>query len=85
MNRWLVLGGNFFVMVVSIVSAIRVEEIEMKVLLISSALVSLILAISNIWSSKKMDEKIQKLEDDQFSVTYNEEEEAFYFEKGKRE
>ena len=84
MNRWLVLGGNFFVMVVSIFSAIRVEEIEMKVLLITSALVSLILAISNIWNSKKMDEKIQKLEDDQLSVSYNEEEETFYLEEGKR-
>ena len=83
MNRWLVLGGNFFVMVVSIFSAIRVEEIEMKVLLITSALVSLILAISNIWNSKKMDEKIQKLEDDQLSVSYNEEEETFYLEEGK--
>ena len=85
MNRWLVLGGNFFVMVVSIVSAIRVEEIVMKVFLITSALVSLILAISNIWNSKKMDEKIQKLEDDQLSVSYNEEEETFYLEEGKRE
>ena len=83
MNRWLVLGGNFFVMVVSIFSAIRVEEIVMKVFLITSALVSLILAISNIWISKRMDEKIQKLEDDQLSVSYNEEEETFYLEEGK--
>ncbi len=64
MNKWIALVGHMLVTVVSVISAFRVEEEVYKVLLILSAIVSLILAVSRIVSSRRMEEKIKKLEEE---------------------
>lgn len=63
-NKWIALGGYVFVAVVSVIAALRMEENIIKVLLALSALMSLILAVSRIVSSKRMEEKIRKLEEE---------------------
>lgn len=62
MNKWIALVGYVFVTVVSMISAFRVEERDIMELLLLSALVSLVLAVSRIVGSKRMEEKIRKLE-----------------------
>ena len=63
-NKWIVLGGYVFVAVVSVIAALRMEENVIKVLLVLSALLSLVLAVLRIVSSKRMEEKIRKLEEE---------------------
>ena len=62
--RRIALVGYVFVAVVSVIAALRMEENVIKVLLVLSALVSLVLAFSRIVSSKRMEEKIRKLEEE---------------------
>lgn len=64
MNKWIALVGYVFVTVVSMISAFRVEERDIMELLLLSALVSLVLAVSRIVGSKRMEEKIRKLEEE---------------------
>lgn len=64
MNKWIALVGYVFVTVVSVIAALRMEENVIKVLLILSALVSLVLAVSRIVSSRRMAKRIQKLEEE---------------------
>lgn len=79
---WLSLAGFIFIASVSVAGAFRIEGTAWRVLLIMSAVVSLILAIARMQKNKRMAKKIQKLEENQLSVRYDEEKEALYFEKG---
>ena len=79
---WLSMAGYVFVAGVSATGAFRVEGTTWQVLLIMSAVISLILAISRILKNKSMAKKIQTLEENQLSVRYDKEKEALCFEKG---
>ena len=79
---WLSLSGFVFIACVSIAGAFRIEGTAWRVLLIMSAVVSLILAITRMMKNKRMAKKIQKLEENQLSVRYDEEKEMLCFEKG---
>lgn len=82
MKHWLMLAGHVFVASVSVIGAFRIEGSSWQVLLILSSIVTLVLAITRMQSSKKMAEKIGTLEENQLSVRYDKEKEALYFEKG---
>lgn len=69
------LAGYVFVTVVSVISALSMEDPIGKVLLIVSALVTLVLAFSRLLSAKKMLDRIKWLEDNHPSFSYNEKEE----------
>ena len=79
---WLSLAGFVFIACVSIAGAFRIEGTVWRVLLIMSAVVSLILAISRMQKNKRMAKKIQTLEENQLSVRCDEEREMLCFEKG---
>lgn len=64
------------------IGTFRVEGFFMKILLILSAMVSLVLAVTRLVDSKKTAERIKRLEKNQLSVRYDESEEKLYFEKG---
>lgn len=64
------------------IGTFRIEVVFMKILLILSAMVSLVLAVTRLVDSKKTAERIKRLEKNQLSVRYDESEEKLYFEKG---
>lgn len=82
MSIWLPLLGYIFVAVVAIIAASRIDNQVILVLLVTSAIVSLILAITRLISAKKTGERIKYLEDNQLSVSYDAKEEEFSFKKG---
>lgn len=82
MRLWLLLLGYIFVAVVSITAALRVDSLFLSVLLISSAIVSLILAIFRLVSAKKTGDRIKYLEENQLSVSYDAKEKGISFKKG---
>ena len=79
---WLTLTGFVFIAGVSIAGAFRMEGTAWRVLLILSAVVSLVLAIVGMLKNRHMAKKIKTLEENQLSVRYDKEKEAIYFEKG---
>lgn len=81
-SDWLSLAGFVFIACVSVAGAFRIEGTAWRVLLIMSAVVSLILAITRMMKNKRMAKKIQTLEENQLSVRYDEEKEMLCFEKG---
>ena len=64
------IAGNLFVFGVAVFVAFQVKEVLLKVILIVSAIVSLILAIVRLCSTWKIQRRIEELEDTQpsFSV-----------------
>lgn len=66
--RILTLSGYIFTTVVSIIMAIGVEGLVYKILLIVSATVTFILAISRMVSTKNMENRIKDLEEN--SLTF---------------
>ncbi len=80
---WLTLAGFVFIAGVSIVGAFRIEGTAWRVLLILSAIVSLVLAIARMLKNKSMAKKIKTLEENQLSVEYDANEEKLSFKKGK--
>ncbi len=78
---WLALVGYVFFSIVSIFSALQTKQLVLELLLVLSAVVSLILAITRLSSSKKMIARIKDLEDNQLSVGYDDG--TFIIEKGK--
>ena len=80
---WLTLVGFVFIAGASIAGAFRIEGIAWRVLLIMSAVVSLILAITRMLKNKSMAKKIKTLEENQLSVEYDANEEKLSFKKGK--
>ncbi len=78
---WLPLVGYVFVSIVSIFAALQTKQLVLELLLVLSAVVSLILAITRLSSSKKMIARIKDLEDNQLSVGYDDG--TFIIEKGK--
>lgn len=83
-SDWLSLAGFVFIACVSVAGAFRIEGTAWRVLLIMSAVVSLILAITRMMKNKRMAKKIQTLEENQLSVRYDEEKEMLCFEKGAK-
>jgi len=83
-SDWLTLAGFVFIACVSVAGAFRIEGTSWRVLLVMSAFVSLILAITRMMKNKRMAEKIQTLEENQLSVRYDEEKEMLCFEKGAK-
>lgn len=81
-SEWLSLAGFVFIACISVAGAFRIEGTAWRVLLIMSAVVSLILAITRMLKNKRMAKKIQTLEENQLSVRYDEEKEMLCFEKG---
>lgn len=75
--------GYIFVAVVAIISALRIDDLLLLVLLVISAIVSLILAITRMITAKKTGDRIKYLEENQLSVSYDAKEEKFSFIKGK--
>ena len=61
---WLLYAACTFVAIVSVVYYFRVQDIIWRVLLIVLAVISFILAIYRIWSSRKMANRIKKLEEE---------------------
>ena len=82
MKNYLMLVGYIFIAGVSVIGTFRVEGFFMKILLILSAMVSLVLAVTRLVDSKRTVERIKKLEKNQLSVRYDESEEKLYFQKG---
>ena len=68
---WLPLIGYVFVAVVAIIAALRIDNQLLMSLLIISATVSLILAITRLISAKKTGERIKYLEDHHLSITHD--------------
>ena len=81
LSDWLSLAGFVFIAGVSIAGAFRIDETAWRVLLIMSAFLSLILAISRMLKNKRMAKRIKTLEENQLSVGYDEKDEAVCFEK----
>lgn len=74
--------GYIFVALSAIITAICINSQSLSVLLILSAIVSLILAITRLVSAKKTEERIKYLEKNQLSVSYNAEDETLSLKKG---
>lgn len=81
-TQWLQIGGYVFISLVSICAAIRIEDLLLKFLLVISAVVSLILAISRLLASRKMSKRIKELEEKQLSVRVDDG--MLVFEQGKK-
>lgn len=71
MKSSLLILGYLFIAVVSILSAIAVESIWLRILLFAAALVSLVLAVKSVFDSKKMKKEIEELKKNQLSVSVN--------------
>lgn len=80
--QWLQISGYVFISLVSIYAAIRAEELLQTILLVLSAVVSLILAVSRLLSSRKMSERIKELEERQLSVKVDDG--VLVFEQGQK-
>ena len=72
MGMWLSLLGYLFVAVIAIIAALQVDNSLLSVLLIISAIISLILAVTRLISAKKTEERIKYLEDHHLSMNYDE-------------
>ena len=70
---WSPLIGSVFVSMVSILAALQAKNLILQLLLVLSAIVSLILAITHLSSAKKMIARIKDLEDNQLSAEYDDE------------
>lgn len=81
MKEWFVFICSLFVALVAIISACAVNNILLRVLLILSALVSLLLAIWNSIAVKKIKKEMSDLKKNQLSVEYNDE--TVVFNKGE--
>ena len=79
---WLTLAGFVFITGVSIAGAFRIEGTIWRVLLILSAIVSLVLAIARMLKNKRMAKKIKTLEENQLSVRYDKGKRCVVFEEG---
>lgn len=83
-EKWIIsllsLIGYILVFIVSIFAALQAKAL-VKLLLVLSAVVSLILAITRLFSFRKMIARIKDLEDNQFSVEYDDG--TLIIEKGK--
>ena len=84
MKKYLVIAGYLFVSIVSIIMAIRVEGSIYKILLIASTIISLVLAVTRTSTTKKMSERIKTLEENQLSVSVDENEECMEFDQGHK-
>ena len=82
LSDWLSLIGFLFIAGVSIAGALRIEGTTWRVLLILSAVVSLVLAIARLLKNKNMAKKIRRLEENQLSVRYDKNDKLIHFEKG---
>lgn len=76
------IAGYLFVFAIAIISAISIEQPLWRVLLIVSAIVTLVLAVTRLISAKKLGKRVKYLEDNQLSMSYNKEEECLSFKKG---
>ena len=83
MKNVLIITGCVFNAVVSILAATKVEDQFLKILLIVSALVSLALAITRVYSYMKIEKRIKELEDNQITAEYVEDAETLFLNKGK--
>ena len=83
MKNVLIITGCVFNAVVSIFAATKAEDQFLKILLIMSALVSLALAITRVYSYMKIEKRIKELEDNQITTEYVEDAETFFLNKGK--
>lgn len=82
MKNCQMLVGYIFIAVASVIGTFRIEGLFMKILLILSAMVSLVLAVTRLVDSKRTADRIKRLEKNQLSVRYDESEEKLYFKKG---
>lgn len=64
LSTWLVLVGSIFVAVVSLIAAFSVEDMVLMALLVLSTLVSLVIAVWEIYYENKMTDEINKLKED---------------------
>ena len=67
LKRWLPYIGYLFVSVISIIGAFRIDNLYLRILLIVSALVSLVLGVSRLNSSNSIVKRVKELEDNQHS------------------
>lgn len=79
---WLPLIGYLFVAVVAVFAALRIDNQLLMVLLIISATVSLILAITLLISAKKTGERIKYLEEHHLSIVPDEINEGLVIKEG---
>ena len=76
------LTGYLFVFAISIITALSIEQFLWRVLLIASAIITLVLAITRLLFAKKMGERVKYLEDNHLSLSYDKEEECIAVKKG---
>ena len=76
------IAGYLFVFAISIISAFKIEQLIWRALLIVSALVTFVLAITRLISANKIGKRVKYLEDNHLSLSYNKEEECINVEKG---
>ncbi len=62
--NWITLIGVTFIAVVSVISAFFIENLTLRILLIISAVVTLVIAVLGILSNRKLSKEIKKLEED---------------------
>ena len=74
--------GYAFVAAVAVIAALQVDKGVLKCLLITSAVVSLVLAVTRFFSSRKMNARIKYLEEHHWSVTQDEGKEELIFNEG---
>ena len=72
-----------FTTIVSIIAAIQVEQLYLKVILIASALISFTLAIARVCAFIKLEKRIKDLENNQISTEFVAEIETPYIKEGK--
>lgn len=81
----LALVGYIFTTVVSLIMAIRVEGMVYKILLISAAVVTFVLAISRMVSAKKLENRIKDLEENSLTFVECEPDDFGMFDDSVRE
>jgi len=73
--------GYLFVFIVSVIALFYAENVVVLVLLILSSIVSFVLAIIQLSSSKRINNRIEEIEANQLSVRVDEEGETVIVEK----
>lgn len=81
-SGWLSLIGYVFIAGVAIISALQVTINVLKCLLILSAMVSLVLAVTRFISARKMNARIKYLEEHHLSVIPDVENEELIIKEG---
>lgn len=81
-STWLPLIGHVFVAVVAVIAASQVDNNVLRYLLIISAVVSFVLALTRIVSSRKMNERIKYLEEHHLSIIGDAENEGLIIKEG---